>query len=416
MMEDNQEMLLEFSVENFLSFKDRTTFSMIGSKDKNKPENLIKLDDINLLKSAVVYGANASGKTNLTLALNLVNDLVINSHRNQIGEEIRGLVPFKLDESYLNKKSSFEIVFVKNDTKYIYGFSIDKNKVYHEYLFYYPEKRLAKIFERNNTTEYDFKKDKREQNLLCKRTLENCLYLSTSANWNFQRTRTAFEWFVERFRGNSYYNGKHYTANLFNENEALVKPIKEFILRADVGILDVNIIIKDVSEGQIPKEFPYEIRKILLEQGGKTTEISTVHLGKDMEGNEKKIKFDLEEESEGTKKMFYLAGPFADVLENGRLLILDEMDTKLHPLLIEYLINLFHDPNKNKKGSQIILTTHDTHLLRENIFRRDQIWFTSKRQDQSTDVYSLYEYKARNNEDIEKRYLSGRYGAIPLIF
>ena len=272
---------------------------------------------------------------------------------------------------------------------------------------------MAKIFERHNTSEYNFTIDKREQKELSKRTLDNALYLSTSSNWNYKKTMPAFEWFTEGQRVITHEVSSGYTAKLFNDSNDMAGSIKEFISQADVGILDLSIAIKNISEATIPKGFPDDLKKLILGKGGQTAEIKAVHMSKDIEGKGKKMEFDIEEESEGTIKMFNFAGPFIDVLKNGRILIIDEMDTKLHPLLTKYLVNLFHTQNKN--NAQLIFTTHNTYLLREKIFRKDQIWFTSKQSDQSTDLYSLYEYKARSDEDIEKRYLAGRYGAVPLL-
>ncbi|MFZ3049665.1 AAA family ATPase [Methanothrix sp.] len=409
-------MLLEFSIENFLSFKDRTTFSMVASRDKKEQANLIEFNKINVLKSAVVYGANASGKTNLIKAFRFVNNLVKNSHKNQMGEEISDVAPFKLDETYIDKPSSFEMIFIKNGIKYVYGFSADRIRVYDEYLFYYPQNRSARIFERHYHNKYEFSMNRKEQNALSKRTLDNALYLSTSANWNYEGTKEAFEWFSEKLRFASSESGIIYTIKQFNENDESAKSIKNFITEADVGIVDMNAVVKDISEEAFPKELPDDFKKILLKFGGTEAEIKAIHIGKDKEGKEKPIEFDFTEESEGTRKMFNFAGPFNDVLKNGRLLIIDELDTKLHPLLTKYLVELFHNPNKNVNNAQLIFTAHCTHLLHEKVLRRDQIWFTSKRSDQSTDLYSLYEYKARNDEDIEKRYLAGRYGAIPVLF
>jgi AAA15 family ATPase/GTPase len=258
--------------------------------------------------------------------------------------------------------------------------------------------------------------NRKEQNALSKRTLDNALYLSTSANWNYEGTKEAFEWFSEKLRFASSESGIIYTIKQFNENDESAKSIKNFITEADVGIVDMNAVVKDISEEAFPKELPDDFKKILLKFGGTEAEIKAIHIGKDKEGKEKPIEFDFTEESEGTRKMFNFAGPFNDVLKNGRLLIIDELDTKLHPLLTKYLVELFHNPNKNVNNAQLIFTAHCTHLLHEKVLRRDQIWFTSKRSDQSTDLYSLYEYKARNDEDIEKRYLAGRYGAIPVLF
>lgn len=408
-------MLLEFSVENFLSFKERTTFSLIASRDKANPENVIKHNELNIVKIAAIYGANASGKSNLIKAIEFVASFVRNSS-NKAGKKIDHLIPFKLDDNCLRKPSSFELVFIKNNIKYIYGFSADSTKIYDESLYYYPQKRLARIFERHDTNIFKFSNNIKEQKKLASRTLDNSLYITTSANWNYGQTKEAFDWFVEKFRYIDPNIGDIYTAKMLQEKNDMILPIKEFLFQADVGIIDVSAAIKDLSEDTIPKEIPELLKKYLLGEGGKITEINTYRAGKDENGNEKKIKFELDEESEGTIKMFNYAGPFLDVLEHGRVLVIDEFDTKLHPLLTKYLVELFHDPKRNKNDAQLIITTHDTNLLRAGIFRRDQIWFATKRPDLSTELYSLYEYKARNDEDTEKRYLAGRYGAIPLLF
>lgn len=407
-------MLLEFSVENFLSIKERVTFSMIASKDKSNPENIMDFGKINLLKSAAIYGANASGKSNLVKALVFVDRLVRNSS-NKAGEKIKGLVPFKLDEDCQNKPSSFEIIFIKNGIRYVYKFSADATKIYEESLFYYPQQKKARIFERSNTNIFKFSKDKGEQKKLAKRTLDNSLYLTSSANWNYALTKEAFDWFTEKFRFIRPDSGQLYTANLLEEKSDLSWAIKDFLLQADIGIIDVSATVKDVSEDTIPKEFPESLKTYILNEGGKITEVKTYRIGKDKEGKEKKIMFEMEEESDGTQKMFDFAGPFSDVLTNGRFLVIDELDIKLHPLLTRYLVELFHNSERNKNGAQIVFTAHDTNLLGSGTLRRDQIWFTAKRSDQSTELYSLYEYKARKDEDVEKRYLMGRYGAIPLL-
>ena len=410
-------MLLEFSVENFLSFKDKMTLNMIASSDKSLDNNLINYNGNNLIKCAVVYGPNASGKTNLLKSIGFVKSMVINSHKNQKGDAIR-VIPFRLDEKYSNKPSKFELVFIKDGIKYVYGFSADMTKIHEEYLYYYPMGRPAVIFERDHTNNYRFVKDKKEQNELSKRTLDNSLYLSTSSNWNYKRTAKAMEWFVnnvqvETLQEMPIANTK--TTEIFNKNERTKEIVKKFLYEADVGIVDLDISVRTLSDKDFAKKIPEPFLEYILKDNPKITEIRTYHYGFDSSGNKVKIPFNFRDESDGSKRMFELTGIIIDVLLNGKLLIIDEFDTNLHPHLVKYLVGLFQNPKKNKNNSQLVFSTHNTYLLKTNLFRRDQIWFTEKRPDQSTDLYSLWDYKPRKDENIEKGYLAGRYGAVPFL-
>ena len=410
-------MLLHFSVENFLSIKERVTLSMVASKDKSLDNNIINLNNMNLLKSAVVYGANASGKTNLLMALSYLTHLIINSHKNQSGETIE-FRPFRLDKAFEEGQSTFEVFFEIDGIKYIYNLSIDKNKVNKEYLYYYPHGRKRMIFSRDlgNPNVYTFPaEDEKRQNVIKENTPENMLYLSRSANMNYEKTAIVVKWFSEKIRTifrDSYLLGlEGYTKKICAKNENIkIEIIKNFVSKADSSIIDLAIKEKEIGDDFL-EGVPKEIRDMIIEEEKRSAE--TVHLGLDKEGNEIRIAFALEEESKGTRKMFNLAGPFIDVLTNGRLLLIDEFERSLHPILVRYLIEFFNNPEYNKNGAQLIFTTHLPHLLHPNILRRDQVWFTEKKKDQSTDLRSLYEYKARKDENIEKGYLAGRYGAIP---
>jgi len=407
-------MLIEFSIENFRSIKKEITLSMVASKDPSLDNNLITSNSLKgdrLLKSVVIYGANASGKTNLLFGLHFLRLLVMNSHNHQKGQGIR-FTPFKLDKESKSKPTIFKIVFIKNKIKYLYELSFNKDKIIDEVLYFYPNNRQALIFERKNTNKYKFTLNKKDQEFIAKRTLDNVLYLSKSTQENNKEISTAFDWFKDCLNvigPTDHPSLTEFTANLLKKDKSLKKIILKALLEADVGIEDVNAIVKKISEESLPKDMPPEIKKIIMQNKKEIDgmQIQTVHNG---------ILFDFEdEESEGTKRIFSLIGPWIDALRKGQILVVDELDTKLHHFLNVFLIKLFNDPTQNKNNAQLIFTTHNTNLLDQEMFRRDQIWFTEKRNDGSTDLYSLMEYSPRKDKNIEKGYLAGRYGAIPFI-
>jgi len=425
-------MLIEFSIENFRSFKEKVTLSLLASSDKSLDNNLIKTDvlnNYNLLRSEVIYGANASGKSNIVFALISLKKLVMNSHQFQKGTKI-DYSPFKLDEKCLSLPSKFEVILIKNNIRYVYGVSFTSEKIIDEYLYYYPEGRKALIFERKDTDNYRFTTDKKEQKFLSEKTLQNVLYLSNSTKLNYRKTSDVFDWFKDTLR----IIGTTDHPQLIEDSiESLNKDkkLKEFILKglneADLGIVDISasiekVSIEDLDEIEVSPEFvPFFKKNLMLQTSGEdiqliNMEIKTFHNVINEYGKELKISFDFEDESEGTKRLFSLIGIWIDVLRNGRILIVDELDTKLHHLLNILLIKLFHDPTQNKCNAQLIFTTHNTNLLDLDLFRRDQIWFTEKNPSfGNTDLYSLIEFSPRKDKNIQKGYLAGRYGAIPFI-
>ena len=416
-------MLIEFSVENFLSIKDKVTLSLLASTDKSLDNNLIKTDVLkkdSLLRSAVLYGANASGKTNVILALNFLNHLIINSHTNQKGTKIK-YSPFKLNRENLSMPSKFEVVFIKNDIKYIYGASMTDEKIVDEYLYYYPKGSRATIFERKNTNNYKFTIDKTEQKFLSNRTLENVLYISNSTQLNYPKTSEAFEWFKDNLRTvgpTDHPSLIDTTVELLNKEKTFKEYVLKALIKADLGISDISASIETISIDDLPTDFP-ENMKVLLSDGKnelKKLDIKTTHKIHNIEGNEINVQFEFNEESDGTQRIFSLIGPWINALINGHILVIDELDTKLHHLLNVFLIKMFNDPSQNKSNAQLVFTTHNTNLLDLDLFRRDQIWFTEKNPDiGNTDLYSLIEFSPRKDKNIQKGYLAGRYGAIPFI-
>jgi AAA15 family ATPase/GTPase len=417
-------MLLEFSVKNFRSIKDKITLNLLASSDKSLDNNLITLKKEKLLRSSVIYGANASGKTNVIIAFSHLTFFVLNSHRFQKGNKLI-YQPFKLDKKCLTEPSEFEITFIKNNIKYVYGLAHNEEKVISEYLFYYPDGRKSIIFERKNTKKYKFTVDKKRQEFISENTLDNVLYLANATKLNYEKTSIAFDWFKDNLRvigPADHPSLMEYTAKLINKDKELKNIILKALIEADIGITDVSAKIdtKQIEFNNLPISIKERIKKEKISEIQKIEEeqitINTVHQVKNKNQEEQQITFKIEDESEGTKRIFSLIGPWIDALLNGRILIADELDTKLHHLLNVFLIKLFHDPTQNKTNAQLIFSTHNTNLLDQDLFRRDQIWFTEKNPENgSTDLYSLSEFKPRKDKNIQKGYLGGRYGALPFI-
>ncbi|MDG5854916.1 AAA family ATPase [Clostridium beijerinckii] len=418
-------MLLQFTVKNFLSIKDEVTLSMVASKDSSFEDNLLPYEDgkkiKNALKSVVIYGANASGKSNILKALRFVKNFIKNSHEMQQGIKIQRK-PFKLDNRCINEPSEFQIVFIHNDVKYLYGFSVTENEVIDEYLYYYPNGRQSIIFERERD-EYKFTIDvERQSELKNKFHSKNKLFIATESLWEYEKAKVPFEWLSSYL--NIFINHdrlENYTGGNMKEDENVNLLVKKYIKLADIGIDDINIKAREVEDilnsgmlNLLSDDVKADVLKTL--QNGNLLDIKMIHNIKDKDGNIINYEFDIDEESDGTQKFFGLLGPWIDALLNGYTIVIDELDIRLHTLLVKKLIEMFLDPDVNKNNAQLIFTTHDTNLLDSDLLRRDQIWFTEKKEDKSTDLYSLYDFGGvRKSISIEKGYLQGKYGAIPVL-
>lgn len=418
-------MLLQFTVKNFLSIKDEVTLSMVASKDSSFEDNLLPYEDgkkiKNALKSVVIYGANASGKSNILKALRFVKNFIKNSHEMQQGIKIQRK-PFKLDNRCINEPSEFQIVFIHNNVKYLYGFSVTEDEVIDEYLYYYPNGRQSIIFERERD-EYKFTIDvERQSELKNKFHSKNKLFIATESLWEYEKAKVPFEWLSSYLNIFINHDGlEGYTVSSMHNDEKINLLVKKYIKLADVGIDDIAVDIKrsdDIINSDVFKLLSEDVKSQLLKkvQDANIIDIKMIHKAKDKEGNITNYKFDIDEESDGTQKFFGLLGPWINALLNGYTIVIDELDIRLHTLLVKKLMGMFLDPDVNKNNAQLIFTTHDTNLLDSDLLRRDQIWFTEKKEDKSTDLYSLYDFGGvRKSISIEKGYLQGKYGAIPVL-
>ncbi|GAX92049.1 AAA family ATPase [Effusibacillus lacus] len=416
-------MLVQFSVGNFLSFKEVVTLSMVASSIReHRDTNVFEVHkDLRLLKSCVVYGANASGKSNLFKAMSFMRKFIRNSSKEgQFGEEIEGVESFRLSTETYDKPSHFEIVFFHENVLYRYGFEVDYQEVKNEWLFYMPKSTEIELFTRAGE-EFKISKGFKEGHGLEDRTRNNALFLSVVANFKGKISTKILEWFgtfnIISGLEDNYFD---YTRRKLKD-EDFKKLFINLMHSANLGIDDIEtddeddvpkFVLEDVLKKFAPiansPELAVRIRNLTL---------NTLHKkydhDKNIVGYEKFQLF--EHESEGTKKLFSLFGPIIDSLNNGKILVVDELDAKLHPLLTRFIIQLFHSNDHNPKNAQLIFNSHDTNLLSRLYFRRDQIWFTEKDDYGATDLYSLVDYNVRNDASYEKDYLLGKYGSIPYI-
>ena len=400
-------MILEFSVANYLSFKDKITFSMIANSSKGLDDNYIMLNEKKVLKTAAIYGGNASGKSNLFKILMTVVYMLKNSNNIDINGKLP-LIPFKFDDDYLDKPSEFEIKFVINDIRYVYGFVADVNKIYDEYLYFYPNGRETKIFDRTNVNDYSFPQtDEKTLNEIETKNASNKFFLATATNWNFEKTKPVYEFLTNNIV--TCVNLEELKAMSFNaymENKDSLKTFAiDFLKKTDFNIEDYKI-----SKIDIPKELLTAIPELLtMNERPKAYQVLFKHKGS-------KNFLSLEEESLGTQIVFAFIPFIADTLKNKKVLVIDELDKSLHPYLVQYIVEIFNNSEFNKNGSQLIFNTHDTNLLDLNILRRDQIWFTEKNKENGvSDLYPLSDFSVRKQENVEKGYMLGKYGAVPFI-
>lgn len=416
-------MLIQFSVENFLSYKSKATLSLLPSKDKENTNNVALDKKFKSLKTIAVYGANASGKTSLIKALVAAIMAIRTSNNLQINEKIPNIMPFKFDSETPSEPSKFEFIFINNGIKYLYGFSATPYEVVEEYLYYYLSSKPSLIFDRHNTVEYKFPPGKNKLlNDIAKRNTNNKLFLSTATSWNYEKTKDAFIWFSEYINIFEGYTG--FENIVFDRLEkdfdgSLKKFTSKVLKESDTNISDF-IYESEPMTPELYATFPKEFLKLINENfgniPGKQVKITTGHEVFDKNGIAKNFKLELSEESLGTQHLFYLSTILKSAFEKGETIIIDEIDSSLHPLLVNFIIGLFHNPEENKNNAQLIFSTHDTNLLSLDVFRRDQIYFVEKNnRTGESELYSLDEFPVRKTENIRIGYLQGRYGAIPFL-
>lgn len=419
-------MLIGFSVGNYRSFKDIVTFSMVAAsvpgEDKVlKQNNLFKINDnLSLLKSAAIYGANARGKSNLIKAIAFRRWFVLNSSKEtQVRDKI-DIERFRLSTETEKEPSFFEIMFILDERKYRYGFEVTEERVISEWLLYQTKTREFRMFERNlERDEFKpFNPFKKEGEILKDKTRNNALFLSVVAQFNGAISQEI----ITGFRGLNVISSlddlgyRYYTLECF-ENNKHRDDIIQLIKQLDVGIDDLQIERTSLSEKSLPQEISEILGREVISRFRPMPTIKTSHWKYNSEGQKTSLEiFNIDDhESEGTQKLFDLSGPLIETLKSGEILFIDQLDARLHPIITRAILGLFNSKKINLHNAQLILTTHDTNLLSHKLFRRDQIWFTQKDQQSATNLYSLIEYKVKKDAAFEDDYIIGMYGAIPFI-
>lgn len=443
-------MLVEFTVNNFLSIKNPTTFSMAGSntvkelegQDQELSNTFGDLEGkAKFLKSAVIYGANGSGKSNIIAAFRFFKSFILTSSNDRQAQDNIDIYPFLFNSESESKPSGFEMIFIYDNVRYRYGFEVDQRTVHAEWLFQMPvgqSKKETNLFTRTDqeikVNTRAFKEGKGIEN----NTRKNALFLSTVAQLNGAISQKIQFYFSNQFNVISGLGDMtDYTVSRFIAEEHFKSQVMAFLGVINSGIEKIEIEEIDIDKidrltarfnSQRPQDpeldellssFSALREKIKKFDGRKGIEINLFYKKFDNTNSYTGLQaLDFSLESQGNQKLFGLLGPWFDTLENGKVIIIDELDSKLHTLLTVELLKLFHS-KANKKNAQLVFASHDTNLLRKDLFRRDQIWFVEKDDKGASDLYSLVEYKVnhltavRNDASFEKDYLIGKYGAIP---
>jgi AAA15 family ATPase/GTPase len=413
-------MLIDFRVRNFRSLRDEQILSLVAAKDKtlhelNTMQSGVKAAPT-LLRSAAIYGPNAGGKSNLIKALQYMRAVVVESASVMQPGQTFNVQPFRFDEKLVLQPTEFEVTFILDGVRHQYGFELTAQRITREYLLVYKAFKPQQWFERH----YDESSDKDiyefgsglkgAKTVWEGATRPNSLFLSMAVQLNSEQLRPVFDWFVKQL---AIFNevtplGQQFSVDMLRKPEGK-KAICDFLTAADISISDIEVATRKVAAQAVHFDMAAGKTEVRNEEQ-EVSELLFHHVTE-----QGRAVFGLGDESMGTRNLLFLTGPVLDILEKGMTLVVDELDSSLHPLLVRRLVELFQTPAINKLGAQLIFTTHDTSLLDPELFRRDQIWFVEKDLEQATKLYPLSDFSPRKNEALERGYLMGRYGALPFL-
>ncbi|HOE39137.1 MAG TPA: ATP-binding protein [Bacteroidales bacterium] len=418
-------MLLEFSVGNFLSFRERKTLNLVASSINDyKETNTINSERHVVLKGAVIYGANASGKSNFIRAMSTMRRIVLLSFYQSSTKDL-GVTPFLLNTETEQGPSYFEVLFEAQGIRYRYGFEVTNKEVIGEWL-YESKKNVEKFLFLREKDGIEVATSYKEAENLESKTRDNALFLSVIDQFNGVIAKRIMNWFNNFITISGLTHEKYELVTfemLGKENTA--KILGSFYNQLDLGFEDLSVSKEKFNPKRISEDTPESLLKLLVKdlEGAFRFKIKTMH--EKYDNNNKKVgyvEFDMRsQESAGTNKVFNISGPIFDVLQKGGVLVIDELDSSLHPLMTLAITRLFNSKKDNSKNAQLIFTTHDTNLFSYGKYRRDQIYFVEKDKYGASDLYSLVEYreedgkKVRKDRSFEKDYIQGRYGAVPYI-
>lgn len=423
-------MLLDFSVENYRSFYESKTLTLEAQKlseSRKLASNVAEKISYRLLKTVAINGANSSGKSNLLYAIAAMRHCVLSSVKLNSEDSLIAYEPFLLLKGNA-EPTRFEITFLRGAFCYRYGFSLSEKIIGAEWLFRRSTSRSKEraLFVRQNGE--GIQVDEKlfpEGSGIESKVNDNRLFLSLSAQLGGEVSKEIISWFQTELKvlsGIDNAGYREFSKRLFHNNAQASKEALVFFRKLQLGFEDISTREEEVA---IPDGFPEELSVLMARTilGQKRIEVDSLHNLYDADGKVcDSVSFSFERnESSGTRKLFDISGPIFDTLHRGAVLVIDELDAKMHPLISQQIIQLFNDSHTNPFNAQLIFTTHNTHLLSSKMFRRDQIWFTEKNSVEQTDLYCLTDIvlpdgtKPRNDANYEKNYMAGRYGAIPYI-
>jgi len=394
-------MLIQFSVKNYRSIKDEAELKMITDAGKELLDsNTFQPDakganSFGLMKSAAIYGANAAGKSNITKALSKMQWLILNSATQlQCGWQL-DIEPFKFSTDCIGEPTEFNMDFISKGIRYQYGFSANNERVLEEWLFAYPNGRAQTWFIREydpENTQYNWSKDSYlagTKSTWKDATRDNALFLSTAIQLNSKQLAPIYQWFCDMLKIVDFQD----TFNTPLDDSQSYDDVLAFLKIADLYIEDIRV----------SKESTLPANSLKLETGHRMEDGSLCYL-------------DLNDESAGTQRVFAFAASIVQSLQDGAVIVIDDLSNSLHPAIMKFLVSLFNSSESNANNAQLVFTTHETSVLNQDIFRRDQVWFCEKNKAQSTTLYSLSSFKVRKGADnLARNYLSGKYGALPFI-
>lgn len=406
-------MVLEIRLSNFFSIMDEVVLDMQAAniqtkKAKELQGNTFECGGVRVLKTVAIYGANASGKSSIIKAIRACVGMIYNSHNNN-ENTVFPFTPFKFGGA--NKPSTFFIRFILDGVEYEYSFLLTNKEIIREELYYYPNGRRSMVFVRdelkgpNKKDVYEFRSAIRRPMDVVANTSHKTLFISRASQMDREIARKIFRYFNEKFIVDFYNYNPFILEKMLDENK---EQLLDVLRIADSDIVNINSRqeLRPFTTAVLDPKNGHSILSVDDMQKLQLT-ITTFHK------NNPDVAFDFStEESLGTQRLFYMMLTILDIIKNNKLLLIDEIESSLHTKLVEYIIGLFN----SGESAQLIYTTHNTYLLDGNKIRKDQVYFTNKRDDASTDLYSLYDYKDfRDGMDIEKAYLQGRFDAIPYI-
>ena len=424
-------MLIEFRFKNYRSFRDEAVLSMEAIGLGSFKNSLIQCNNMKLLPGVAIYGKNGGGKSNVIRAFWLGVQFIRNAQRMQHEKSTVPVVPFALNDYSAKEPTEFGFDYIIDGVKYWYSFAATKEKIVKESLYHAPKGQKAQVFVRNGQ-DFSFTEDKAKRKLISETVAENQLFFSVACTMNDAVCVNAMRWFREDIFFSRDYTDIPRQLLEYYDDSNMLKAISDYAKTADFGIEEMQFEVENKeirNDLEFPDDIPEGMRVALtsfihaLSETSNNSEsklkmsqvkAKSKHKGISAEGESKLYSLELEDESDGTRKLMSIAPAIEAVLNKGGILLVDELERELHPMLVNYIVAKFQSKKSNPNSAQIIFTTHNTELMNLEIMRKDQIYFADKsRTDGSSELYSVTDFSTKTADNIRKGYLVGKYGATP---